>query len=404
MKNVKKNQLKWFKVGNRYGCRWSETGEVAIPAVYGFPPHFNRKGYAVVWKDYKAGVIDENNNVYIPFIYDEIHERPYWVPNENRVTYIDENGEEKFKGPERVLTYRGYACFTNEGGQQAYDEDCNPVDFDEVDDKYMHNNYEWSIPENANRTIEEIEQALKVEFRKLQNMQCLRGFRRPWSRLSTKEIDEQEDIVEGYIYDRRYVMNQSWVHSRENAERIARTNNLLMRAVRKAVKLGKKTQESVKWMKDVPNNYEFAIRVYIYPVWENDKSCYGYKPKEGLSRSKEQDRLIDQFDNEADNHVWNILAAMGRYPAEDGVALCFDNLVYDADDKWDYKELIMDDGQTWDENIHFPAYMDVYFTHPFHMLYCDNFHFSFEDICNINDFRVNVAVKLETKEQSRCRL
>lgn len=94
-----------------------------------------------------------------------------------------------------------------------------------------------------------------------------------------------------------------------------------------------------------------------------------------MSRRKEQDRLIDQMDDEADNHVWNIIAAMGKgFHVEDGVALCFDNTVWDADDEWDYKKLVMDDGQSWDELIHFPAYQDVYFLHPFHMLYCDNYN------------------------------
>lgn len=402
MKKDMKNHFVWFKEGNRYGARWSETGEVAIPAEYTCTLYFNKKGYAVAWQDYKAGVIDQNNNVCIPFIYDEIHERRTLVPNENRRKIIDKNGEEHLVGPEMVYASRGYACFTNEGAEQAYDEDCNPCDFDEEDAQYMHQEYEWSVSENANRTLEEIEQALKEDFRKLQNLQRNNSYRRPYYHNTSEEIDKLEERVEGHIYDRRHMMNKSWVHSRENAERISRTNDLLMRAVKKAVKLGKKTQESLKWMKDVPNNYEFVIRVYIHPQWENDKSCYDYKPKEGLSRRKEQERLIDQIDDEADNHVWNIIAAMGKgFHVEDGVALCFDNTVWDADDEWDYKKLVMDDGQSWDELIHFPAYQDVYFLHPFHMLYCDNYNYSFEDLCNINDFRVNVAVKLETKEQSR---
>ena len=48
---------------------------------------------------------------------------------------------------------------------------------------------------------------------------------------------------------------------------------------------------------------------------------------------------------------------------------------------------------------HCPAYQDEYFTMPFHHLFCDCFDYSFEDLCNINDFRVNVEVRLVTKEQ-----
>lgn len=395
------NHLEWFKEGNRYGARWSETGEVAIPAEYGRALYFNERGFAVAWKDYKAGVIDDKNNIRIPFIYDDICDRFTFVPNENRRKIIDKYGEEHLVGPNKIYVSRGYACFTNEGEEQAYDIDCNPCEFDEEDAQHMHLDYEWRVPENANRTVEEIEQALKEDFRKLQELQCNDDYRRPYRHGTSEEIDRLVNVVEGHIHDRRYKMNQSWVHNPENAKRISRTNDLLMHAVKKAVKLGKKTQESLRWMNDVPNNYHFVIRVYIHPQWDNDKSDFDYKPMEGLSKKKEQDRLVDQMENEADNHVWNIIAAMGRGYREDGVALCFYHVARDGDDKWNYKELIMDDGQSWDEGIRFPAYQDVYFTNPFHLLYFDAYNYSFEDLCNINDFRVNVEVKLETKEQSR---
>ncbi len=61
-----------------------------------------------------------------------------------------------------------------------------------------------------------------------------------------------------------------------------------------------------------------------------------------------------------------------------------------------------DDGHTWDEDLHYPAYQDVYFTNPFNEL-CELFIYSFEDLCNINDFRVNVDVKLKTRELGKKR-
>lgn len=66
---------------------------------------------------------------------------------------------------------------------------------------------------------------------------------------------------------------------------------------------------------------------------------------------------------------------------------------------WNERTLTGDEGQSWDECIHYPAYQDEYFTMPFHHLFCDCFDYSFEDLCNINDFRVNVNVRLVTKEQ-----
>lgn len=400
-KQTQTNHIEWFKDGSRYGSRWSQTGEVAIPAEYAYPLYFNKKGYAIAWKDYKAGVIDANNNVRIPFIYDEIYDRQTLVPNGNRRMVIDKDGKEHLVGPKMIYASCGFVCFTNEGGEQAYDEDCNPCGFDDEDTQYMHQEYEWHVPENANRTLYEIEHALKEDFRKLQDLQNNENYRRFYRHKTSEEMEKLENMVMGHICDRKHVMDLSWVHNRENAERISRTNDLLMRAVRKAVKLGKKTQESLRWMNDVPNKYVFVIKVYIHPQWDNDKSSFGYKPVDGLSRKKEQERLIDQMNDEACNHVWNIVAAMGRGYREDGVALCFNHEAWNEEDSWEYKELIMDDGQSWDEGIHYPAYQNVYFTHPFHQLYFDAYNYSFEDLCNINDFRVNVQVKLETKEQSR---
>lgn len=399
--HIKTNHLEWFKQGNKYGARWSETGEVAIPAEYGCALYFSKAGLAIAWKDYKAGVIDTANNVRIPIIYDEIDDRLTLVPNENRRKYVDKDGMEHLVGPEMVYASRGYACFTNEGDAQAYDKDCNPCDFDKEDARHMHHEYEWNVPENAHRSLEEIEQALKEDFRQLQDLQCHDDYRRYYHLHASEEVGWLEERIEGHILDRRHVMNRSWIHNRENAARISRVNDLLMRAVRKAVKLGGKTQESLRWMHDISNNESFVIKVYIHPQWDNDKSCYDYKPAAGLSRRKERDRLYDQIDEEADSHVWNIIAAMGSGYREDGVALCFFHEMWDADDKWDYRELIMDDGQTWDEGIRFPAYQDVYFTHPFHQLYFDTYNYSFEDLCRINDFRVKLEVKLETKEQSK---
>ena len=61
----------------------------------------------------------------------------------------------------------------------------------------------------------------------------------------------------------------------------------------------------------------------------------------------------------------------------------------------------MDDGESWDEGIRYPIYMDVYFTHPFHQLYFDNYYYANTDIVNINDFRIKVDVRLETKEMDK---
>lgn len=209
--------------------------------------------------------------------------------------------------------------------------------------------------------------------------------------------------MESLVCDRRRMMNSTWVHNLENAKRISRVNDLLMRAVRKAIKLGAKTTKSLQWMEKVPNTCQYKVEVCVHPLWQNSKSDYRYERKY-ISSSKELDRLIDDEDNLAPIHIWNIISAVGRWDKWEGKSHCF---LKSADEyhkgAWNVLSLIGDDGQTWDEGLHYPAYQDVYFTKPFHYLYFDNFCYSLEDLCNINDFRVNVNVRLETREQDRPR-
>ncbi len=85
-----------------------------------------------------------------------------------------------------------------------------------------------------------------------------------------------------------------------------------------------------------------------------------------------------------------------------GVVACYEQLNCECHiDTWDDDDFLGEDGRTWDEGIHYPAYQDQYFLMPFHHLYCDLFLYSFEDLCNINDFRVNVEVQLVTREQDK---
>ena len=85
---------------------------------------------------------------------------------------------------------------------------------------------------------------------------------------------------------------------------------------------------------------------------------------------------------------------------QDGIAVCFNASSYEYRPRdWDERELTGDDGQIWDECIHFPAYQDVYFLRPFHEFYLHVYSYSFEDICNINDFCVHIDVQLVSKEQ-----
>ena len=56
------NSPAWFKRNGRYGALDIPNKVELIPAEYGFPPYFNREGYAIVWKDYRSGIW----SIYVP--------------------------------------------------------------------------------------------------------------------------------------------------------------------------------------------------------------------------------------------------------------------------------------------------------------------------------------------------
>lgn len=395
----------WIKKNGRYGCLDIERREEPIPCEYGFPIWFSgsEDSWHIAWKDHKAGVINGKNEVLIPFIYDEIHTRTQYVDNPNPRTYIDLNGEERIIPHERKKAiFKGFACFTNEGGQQAYDERMQPCEFADWEKELLYPEYEWCIPENANRTVEEVEAIIQDEYRQLLSM----GYSEKEDYMLAKEtrdaIDAQKSKVQDYIIDRRYMLNRSWVHCYENAQKISRMNDLMMRAVAKAIKLGSKASRSLQWMEKVPHKCKYYVDVGVHPLWVNDKSAYNYTPKESVPK-KERERLEEQ-ELESRFHIWNIISAISRgCPGKmDGAAMCFSASSNDYNcQEWEFHKLVMDDGQSWDEGLHYPAYMDVYFTVPFYYIY-SYCYYANADLININDFRVKINVRLETKEMDRC--
>ena len=143
--------------------------------------------------------------------------------------------------------------------------------------------------------------------------------------------------------------------------------------------------------------------VYVHPEWQNSRSELNYVRK-FESEDEEDERLIDEEDNISHTHIWNIIAQLGHgYRHDRGFVACFEQSwnIYMKDDLEDFEDMVGEDGRTWDECIHYPAYQDQYFLMPFHHLYCDLFSYSFEDLCHINDFRVNVEVRLVTREQDK---
>lgn len=391
----------WFKQNGKYGYYNITDRRVVIPALYGYPLYFNGKGYAVAWKDYKAGVINQEGETMIPFIYDEIDSRYQRVPipEEEQRTVTTDDGKVLHVGPTLRDVFVGYACFTNTGGVQAFDADCRPDAFHDWEQERLDNKPEYDNKDVETMTLDELEDMIRKEYVLLLEL----GYEHPkkWtcSKTHRDKVDEQEAKVKSLIRDRRLKMDSTWVHHVENAKRIGRTNKLLMRAVRKAIKLGEKASKSLQWMEKVSHTAHYEVEVYVHPEWQDSKSDLRYVRK-FKSPIKEHNRLIDDEDRVADTHIWNIIASVGGCMKFDGTGVCFEGSAYGYEPGyWNERELTGDDGQSWDEHIHFPAYQDEYFTRPFHHLYCDLFDYSFEDLCNINDFRVHVNVRLVTKEQ-----
>lgn len=393
----------WFKQNGKYGYYNIPDRCVVIPALYGYPLYFNEKGYAITWKDYKAGVINQQGETVIPFVYDEIETRYKRVPipEEERRTIKADDGSVLRVGPTCRDEFRGYACFTNDGEAQAYDEDCQPDMFYDWEQERQNRETEYENKGVAAMHIDELEDIIKKEYVTLIGL----GYNHPQEWTCSKEhrekVDIQEQKVKSLIRDRRQKMNRSWIHNVESAKRIGRTNRLLMRAVQKAIQLGERTSKSLQWMEKVSNSEHYEVEVCVHPKWQNSRSDLRYE-RQYKSAAKEKARLIDDEDHVAATHIWNIITAMGGCFKCDGVGTCFEQSAYTYEPGyWDERVITGDDGQSWDECIHFPAYQDEYFTMPFHHLYCDQFDYSFEDLCNINDFRVNVKVHLITKEQDR---
>lgn len=334
----------WFKQNGKYGYYSIAERRVVIPALYGYPLFFNSKGYALTWKDYKARVINKEGETVIPFIHDDCE------------------------------------FYNNEQKSQRH----KPV---------------YDNKEVETMTLEELEDRIRKEYILLLELGYEHHKKWVLSNEHREKIEEQEQKVRSLVWDRRQMMDSTWVHNLENAKRIGRTNRLLMRAVSKAIKLGKKTSKSLQWLEKVSNTAHYEVEVYVHPEWQDSKSDLRYK-RMYKSPAKEKDRLMDEEDNLADTHIWNIIAAIGGYMKFNGKGSCFEASACGYEpDYWDERELTGDEGQSWDECIHYPAYQDEYFTMPFHHLYCDCFDYSFEDLCNINDFRVNVNIRLVTKEQ-----
>lgn len=391
----------WFKENGRYGWYSIPEKTVLIPAKYGYPFNFNRYGFAITWKDYKAGVINRVGEEAIPFKYDEITCRWGYVetPDEEQTPTKEDGIFNKHSSRGRDV-FKGYVCTTYGCEDDIFDAYCQPSKLDKWELQYKRLFCTPSGKNESRMTLEDLENRIQNGYLELKA--CRYDTDRGWgmSDKDRKRMRDQFETVQSLVWDRRELMNKSWRHTPENAKRIERTNNLLMRAVSKGIRLAKKTARSLEWMEKVQHTERYKVQLFISPYWQDSKSDYRYTPKYA-SREEEQDRL-DEDNAGAKTHIWNIIAQLGKKRDPYGNASCF-NLSCESyrEACWDERRLVGDDDYSWDEMLRYPAYQDVYFTIPFNNLCCSLFDYSFEDLCNMNDFRIRVNVTLETREQDK---
>lgn len=192
-----------------------------------------RGNRAVVWDNYKAGVINtDTGEVIIPIRYDEVS----W-----RIRVYSSPGPGI---PPKPCELVGFACFTDAGEAVAYDCDGNIDDWKDWEQGYLH----LTPDPRPKETLEEVEQQIRERY----------------------YIDIKREELEDLLYLRRRILNYDWKHTPENAKLISAVNDRLNAAVREALRLGEEAEKLVKG-----SCSDWAVDVEVYPEWE--------EPEEGFS-------------------------------------------------------------------------------------------------------------------------
>ena len=287
-----------------------------------------RGNRAVVWDNYKAGVIDTvTGKVIIPIRYDEIA----W-----RIRSFSSPGPGI---PPKPCEMAGFACFTDEGEAVAYDFDGNVDSWKDWEEGHLN-----LTPEpRPKQSLASVEKKIITRYYK--------GYDK------RSEREKLEDLLRL----RCRILNYDWEHTPENAKRISAVNDRLNAAVREALRLGEEAENLIKG-----SCSDWMVEVEVYPEWEDpeDGSAIqniiaelgrrpGYKTSPCFSWWTSADR----------NDGWDFKTAT----LDDGVS-------------WD------------EGAFRRPAYQDCYFLHPFQELYFDNYILAFSDLLSIKNFYINVMI------------
>jgi hypothetical protein len=334
------------KENNLYGISRADDKQVVVSAVYAYVELCGAsQEFAIVWKDYKAGVLNTaTGDIVIPICFDELHPRlQYGIK--------DEHGRQT--RPKLI----GFACFTNGGKAIAFDLLGKEDSWQAWEDPML------TQPIISHRTVAEIESEIVSLF---QSVNIMPGIKFKDTLCSASE--PQSKIVEQIIsllYERKKALNYRWQHSKENVAKIANTNAMLEKAVHQAIQLGEKAEQLFS---EIHNSDSASVTVEVYPWWADSDEKLG-------TRS-----------------VHEIIVLLGEEIGETEYSPCFDLTSIDSEtDVWNYSQACHDDGASWDEGgFHLPAYQDCYFLRPFQRLSFDNYILAFEDLATIKEFKVRV--------------
>lgn len=343
------DETTWIKRKEGYGLLDCNTFKEVIPCQYANALYPDKLNQIIVWRDYKAGLIDMRQHTIIPIAYDALELV---------------NGE----------FYHG------ERGDQHYWFDSKGYPIQETKELAAFIQPQWAGEEELllQCSLHELEERIISAY------QCYVSSR------AKEDYKETKRLIE----IRQFRMNKEWKHNTANVARIERVNNLLNDNIKEAVVTGQHMAESLAWMEQSADR-SYCVDIRIYPCWANDRSEIGYQPL--LEGEAEEERLCDQELDESGCHLWNIIRKIGKYETNDRLGhFCFFISRNTAEPEcWAFEHCLCEDGQSYDQGLHRPIYQDIHFCWSWERLCWSNFNYALEDLARMNEFKIEIQVLID---------
>lgn len=178
---------------------------------------------AVVWENYKAGVVNADTGlVIVPIRFDEVH----W-----RIQTFSSPGPGI---PPKPPLFVGFACFTDDGESIAYDSDGNIDKWRDWEKEYLVR------PHPPTKSLSEVEQEIVTRFN------------------GGADRDELTDL----LYTRKHILNFEWRHTPDNVKAISRVNDRLNDAIRDALAMGQNLEKTLSG--------QWTLEIEVYPEWDGE--------------------------------------------------------------------------------------------------------------------------------------